>query len=177
MKETIKILTIVASLLTIVLIFMALEHPAEAEPMPEPVYINPEATKAEEDASLTALSSGHSLELTNEERDLVERIVAGEARGESLECQMACAQAIRDRSLEWDKPVTDICTAKWQFCQPYAGKISDRVKDAVRFTFDYGIDTLKYPVTHFYASELIPPPDWTYSKEFRGEIDSVRFYY
>ena len=87
------------------------------------------------------------------------------------------AQAIRDRSLEWDKPVTDICTAKWQFCQPYAGKISDRVKDAVRFTFDYGIDTLKYPVTHFYASELIPPPDWTYSKEFRGEIDSVRFYY
>lgn len=177
MKDAMKILGIIASLLTIILIFTALETPAEAEPMPEPIYINLEATKAEEDASLTALSSGHSLELTDEERDLVERIVAGEARGESLECQMACAQAIRDRCLEWDKPVTDICTAKWQFCKPYQGEISERTKDAVKFTFDYGIDTLKYPVTHFYAFELIDSPDWTYEKELRGEIDSVRFYY
>ena len=177
MKETIKILAMIASFMTIILIFMALETQAEAEPMPEPVYINLEATEAEEDASLTALSSGHSLKLTDEERDLVERIVAGEARGESLECQMACAQAIRDRALEWDKPVTDICTAKWQFCKPFQGKIIDRTKDAVKFTFDYGIDTLEYPVTHFYAFKLIPPPDWTYAKELRGEIDSVRFYY
>ena len=177
MKNTIKILTMIASLLAIILIFMALETQAEAEPMPEPIYINLEATEAEEDASLTALSSGHSLELTDEERDLVERIVAGEARGESLECQLACAQAIRDRCLEWDKPVTEICTAKWQFCEPFQGEISDRTKDAVKFTFDYGIDTLEYPVTHFYAFKLIPPPDWTYAKELRGEIDSVRFYY
>ena len=177
MKETIKILAMIACLLTIMLIFMALESPAEAELIPEPVYINLEATEAEEDASLTALSSGHSLKLTDEERDLVERIVAGEARGESLECQMACAQAIRDRTLEWDKPVTEICTAKWQFCEPYQGEITDRTKDAVKFTFDYGIDTLEYPVTHFYAFKLIPPPDWTYAKELRGEIGDVRFYY
>lgn len=177
MKDAMKILGIIASLLTIILIFTALETPAEAEPMPEPIYINLEATKAEEDASLTALSSGHSLELTDEERDLVERIVAGEARGESLECQMACAQAIRDRSLEWDKPVTEICTAKWQFCEPYQGEITDRTKDAVKFTFDYGIDTLECPVTHFYAFKLIPAPDWTYDKELRGEIGDVRFYY
>lgn len=177
MKETIKILAMIASLLTIMLIFMALETQAEAEPMPEPVYINLEATEDEEDASLAALSSGHCLELADEERDLVERIVAGEARGESLECQMACAQAIRDRCLEWDKPVTDICTAKWQFCEPHQGEITDRTKDAVKFTFEHGIDTLEYPVTHFYAFKLIPPPDWTYGKELRGEIGDVRFYY
>ena len=177
MKDTIKILAMIASLLTIILIFAALETPAEAEPMPDPVYINLEATEAEADTSLTALSSGHCLELTNEERDLVERIVAGEARGESLECQMACAQAIRDRCLEWDKPVTEICTAKWQFCKPHQGEITDRTKDAVKFTFDYGIDTLEYPVTHFYAFKLIPAPDWTYEKELRGEIGDVRFYY
>lgn len=177
MKETIKILAMIASLLTIILIFTALESPAEAEPMPEPVYINLEANEAEADTSLTALSSGHSLVLSDEKRDLVERIVAGEARGESLECQMACAQAIRDRCLEWDKPVIDICTAKWQFCQPHQGEISDRTKDAVRFTFDYGIDTLEYPVTHFYAFKLIPAPDWTYDKKLRGEIGDVRFYY
>ena len=177
MKDTIKILTMIASLLTIILIFTALEAPAEAELMPQPVYINLEATEAEADTSLTALSSGHSLVLSDEERDLVERIVAGEARGESLECQMACAQAIRDRSLEWDKPVTEICNAKWQFCQPHQGEITDRTKDAVKFTFDYGIDTLEYPVTHFYAFKLIPAPDWTYDKELRGEIGDVRFYY
>lgn len=177
MKDAMKILGIIASLLTIILIFMALETQAETEPSPEPIYINLEATEAEADTSLAALSSGHCLELTNEERDLVERIVAGEARGESLECQMACAQAIRDRSLEWDKPVTEICIAKWQFCEPFQGKITDRTKDAVKFTFDYGIDTLEYPVTHFYAFKLIPPPDWTYAKELRGEIGDVRFYY
>ena len=177
MKETIKILAMIAFLLMVMLILTALGHPAEAEPMPEPIYINIEATEAEADTSLKALSSGHSLDLTADERELVERIVAGEARGESMECQMACAQAIRDRCIEWDKPVTDICTAKWQFCEPHQGEITERTKDAVKFTFDYGIDTLEYPVTHFYAFKLIPAPDWTYEKELRGEIGAVRFYY
>lgn len=177
MKETIKILTMIALVLAIILIFMTLGDPAKAEPEAEPVCINTEATEAEAAASLKELSSGHVLKLADDERELVERIVAGEARGESLECQMACAQAIRDRSLEWNKPVADICTAEWQFCEPYQGKITDRTKDAVTFTFDYGIDTLEYPVTHFYAFELIDAPDWTYAKELRGEIGAVRFYY
>ena len=177
MKETIKILTMIALVLAIMLIFMTLGDPAKAEPEAEPVCINTEATEAEAAASLKELSSGHVLKLADDERELVERIVAGEARGESLECQMACAQAIRDRSLEWNKPVADICTAEWQFCEPYQGKITDRTKDAVTFTFDYGIDTLEYPVTQFYAFELIDAPDWTYAKELRGEIGAVRFYY
>ena len=177
MKETIKILTMIALVLAIMLIFMTLGDPAKAEPEAEPVCINTEATEAEAAASLKELSSGHVLKLADDERELVERIVAGEARGESLECQMACAQATRDRSLEWNKPVADICTAEWQFCEPYQGKITDRTKDAVTFTFDYGIDTLEYPVTHFYAFELIDAPDWTYAKELRGEIGAVRFYY
>ena len=177
MKETIKILTMIALVLAIMLIFMTLGDPAKAEPEAEPVCINTEATEAEAAASLKELSSGHVLKLADDERELVERIVAGEARGESLECQMACAQAIRDRSLEWNKPVADICTAEWQFCEPYQGKITDRTKDAVTFTFDYGIDTLEYPVTHFYAFELIDAPNWTYAKELRGEIGAVRFYY
>ena len=177
MKETIKILTMIALVLAIMLIFMTLGDPAKAEPEAEPVCINTEATEAEAAASLKELSYGHVLKLADDERELVERIVAGEARGESLECQMACAQAIRDRSLEWNKPVADICTAEWQFCEPYQGKITDRTKDAVTFTFDYGIDTLEYPVTHFYAFELIDAPDWTYAKELRGEIGAVRFYY
>ena len=177
MKETIKILTMIALVLAIMLIFMTLGDPAKAGPEAEPVCINTEATEAEAAASLKELSSGHVLKLADDERELVERIVAGEARGESLECQMACAQAIRDRSLEWNKPVADICTAEWQFCEPYQGKITDRTKDAVTFTFDYGIDTLEYPVTHFYAFELIDAPDWTYAKELRGEIGAVRFYY
>ena len=118
MKETIKILTMIALVLAIMLIFMTLGDPAKAEPEAEPVCINTEATEAEAAASLKELSSGHVLKLADDERELVERIVAGEARGESLECQMACAQAIRDRSLEWNKPVADICTAEWQFCEP-----------------------------------------------------------
>lgn len=177
MKETIKILAMVAIVLLIILIFMAAEVWGDSEPIAEPVAINLEASDEEAEASLKELSDGHVLNLSAEERDLVERVVAAEARGESLECMMACAQTIRDRCLEWDKPVTEICLSPNQFCKAYNGEISDRVKDAVEFTFIHGIDTVSYPVTHFYASHLIEPPHWTVDKTKLAEIDGVSFYY
>lgn len=114
--------------------------------------------------------------LSDEERDLVERVVAAEARGESIECQMAVAQTIKDRCLTRGQTVTEVCTAAYQFTEPYQGEVSDKVKDAVRFTFDDGDSVLDYPTTHFYAWQLIDPPYWTESKDFRGEIGNVRFY-
>ena len=114
--------------------------------------------------------------LSDEERDLVERIVAAESRGESIECQMAVAQTIKDRCLTREQTVTEVCTAPYQFAKPYQGEISDRVKDAVKFTFDNGDSVLDYPTTHFYAWKLIDPPYWTENKDYRGEIGGVRFY-
>ena len=114
--------------------------------------------------------------LSDEDRDLVERVVAAEGRGECIEGQMAIAQTIRDRAITRNQSITKVCTSHMQFAEPYMGDISDATKDAVSYVFDDGVDMLKFPVTHFYAWKLIEAPEWTSSLEFRGEIGNTRFY-
>ena len=113
--------------------------------------------------------------LTDDERELVERVVSAEARGESIECQMAVAQTILDRAVSREQSITKVCTAPYQFADPYQGEVSEKTQDAVFLVFDNGAKVFD-KVTHFYAHKLIDPPYWTESKEFKGEIGGVRFY-
>ena len=144
------------------------ENIAPAEPVEEVIEIVEEDVNYVEQTAIYALS--------DEERDLVERVVAAEARGESIECQMAVAQTIKDRCLTRGQTVTEVCTAPYQFATPYQGEVSEKVQDAVRFTFDDGDSVLDFPTTHFYAWKLIDPPYWTADKDFRGQINGTRFY-
>jgi len=112
--------------------------------------------------------------LTREERDLVERIVAAEARGEPIEGIMAVAQCIRDRSQLWGMTVTEVCLAPGQFAAPYQGEISPEVVQAVWAVFDEGMSVLEIPTTHFHADYV--SPYWTADKVSRGSIGSHRFY-
>ena len=112
--------------------------------------------------------------LTSEERDLVERIVASEARGEPIEGIMAVAQVIRDRSQLWGMTVTEVCLAPGQFAAPYQGEISPEVVQAVWAVFDLGMSVLEIPTTHFHADYV--SPYWTADKVSRGSIGSHRFY-
>ena len=112
--------------------------------------------------------------LTREERDLVERIVAAEARGEPIEGIMAVAQCIRDRSQLWGMTVTDVCLAPGQFADPYQGEISPEVVQAVWAVFVEGMSVLEIPTTHFHADYV--SPYWTADKVSRGSIGSHRFY-
>lgn len=115
--------------------------------------------------------------LTDMERDLVERVVAAEGRGESIEAQMAIAQTIRDRATTRKQTVEQVCLAENQFAAPYMADISEKTKDAVRFVFDNGESIFPdYYVTHFYAWKLIAPPAWTDSFIYLGEIGGTRFY-
>ena len=159
MKRTIKILAIVAAILLCLILFPSPVSEAE-------VYIEPTEVIIPTDAEPEEVEP--YFPLTTEERDLVERVVAAEARGESIECQMAVAQTILDRAVSREQSITEVCTAPYQFAAPYQGEISEKTQDAVRFVFD--------KVTHFNASHLIDPPYWTESKEFKGEIDGVSFY-
>lgn len=162
-------------LLTMFLILgtVAGETAAEETPKAEPTYIvyEPEELEAGE-----YIIQGPVYVLTDDERELIEKVVAAEARGESIECMMAVAQVIRDRCITREQSVIEVLTAPNQFGAPYEGKITDRIKDAVSFTFDEGHSTFEYPATHFYASHLIEAPDWTESMEYLGEIDGVSFY-
>lgn len=113
--------------------------------------------------------------LTDEERELVERVVAAEARNQSIEGQMAVAQVIMDRAATRKQTITAVCTAKYQFAAPYQGEISEKTKDAVSFVFDRGDRPFEL-VTHFYAWNLIDPPSWTEDKEFVERIGNHDFY-
>lgn len=112
--------------------------------------------------------------LTEEERTLIERIVASEARGESVEGMMAVAQVIRDRSTEWGMSITDVVMAPGQFASPYNGEISPEVVQAVWAVFDEGMSVLEVPTTHFHADYV--SPYWAADKVSRGSIGAHLFY-
>ncbi|MCI5533873.1 MAG: hypothetical protein MR440_03795 [Firmicutes bacterium] len=162
-------------LLAMFLILGAIAGDAAAEETQEaePAYIVYEAEELEPGEYII---QGPVYVISDEERELIEKVVAAEARGESIECMMGVAQTIRDRCITREQSVTEVLTAPNQFAKPYDGKITNRIKDAVSFTFDEGHSTFEYPVTHFYASHLIDPPDWTEGMEYLGEIDGVSFF-
>ena len=166
MKKSIQMLSIIAVIMLCFILFTSPTSDAEVYIEPTEVVIPTDAEPGEVEPYFT---------LSAEERELVERVVAAEARGESIECQMAVAQTILDRAVSREQSITKVCTAPYQFADPYMGEISEKTQDAVRFVFDDGAKVFD-KVTHFYASHLIDPPYWTESKEFKGEINGVSFY-
>ena len=166
MKKSIQMLSIVAAILPCFILFPSPVSEAE-------VYIEPTEVIIPTDAEPEEVEPYYTL--TAEERELVERVVAAEARGEKIETQMAVAQTILNRAETRGQTVTEVCTAAYQFAKPYQGEVSEKTQDAVRFVFDDGAKVFD-KVTHFYAHKLIDPPYWTESKEFKGEIGGVRFY-
>ena len=175
MRETIKILVLVAIVMTIMLFFMGLEGittaaktqdvPAETETA-EPEII---------DNTGVLLEEVIAFEITEEERQVIERVVMAEARGESLEGQMAVAQTIRDRCIARGQDPIEVCTAPNQYAMVNM-EATERVKDAVVFVFDYGHSVFDEPTFYFYQSEMINEPEFLAEKTFRGQIGPHRFY-
>lgn len=112
--------------------------------------------------------------LTGEAREIVERVVAAEARGEDLQGMMAVAQVIKDRSDLWDMHPVDVVFAEGQFAKPYEGEISDEIHLAVANVFDGGVRVFEEPTTHFYSGE---EPYWADEKVNRGSVGCHRFLY
>lgn len=106
--------------------------------------------------------------------ELIARVVAAEARGESLEGQMAVAQVIKDRSDLWGKTPEEIVLSPAQFADPYGGEVPETTWDAVERVFIGGEKVFSEPVTHFYAYELCSPY-WAETKVCRGRIGGHEF--
>ena len=115
-----------------------------------------------------------SHKLSAEDRDLIERVVAAEARGESYECMVGVAQTIRERAEHWGLTAREVVTAKSQYAKPYKGKISDEIKDAVSAVFDDGARQFPEYTTHFHADYV--DPYWNKYKIKRGVIDTTIFW-
>lgn len=76
---------------------------------------------------------GNSVEATTDEIDLLERVVAAEARGEEYDGQVAVAAVILNRYKKYEgtRTIEQIIKSPNQFASPYEGEISDSVKSAV----------------------------------------------
>lgn len=106
------------------------------------------------------------------ERELIERVVMSESRGEPFEGMIAVAQTIKDRSDLWGMTPVEVVTKPSQYAMPYQGDISQSVKDAVAAVFDQGHRAFEEPTTHFATYE----PWWASEKVNRGEIGGHTFW-
>ena len=97
------------------------------------------------------------IEITDEERDLIERVVSAEIRGGDFIEQLSVAQVIYCRVKLWDSDIKSVLLAPKQFANPYDGEVSDLTKYCVSLVFDRGIMPYAEPVTYFYAHDIVHP--------------------
>lgn len=93
--------------------------------------------------------------LSDAEREMIERVVAAEARGESFEGQAAVAEVIYNRCINRGQSVEQVIWADKQFAYPYGGEISQDTKEAVAAVFDYEILSLD-GAEYFHADYVTP---------------------
>lgn len=93
--------------------------------------------------------------LTAAEREMIERVVAAEARGESFEGQAAVAEVIYNRCVNRGQSVEQVIWADKQFAYPYGGEISRDTREAVAAVFDYELLNLD-GAEYFHADYVTP---------------------
>lgn len=111
--------------------------------------------------------------LTAAEREMVERVVAAEARGESFEGQAAVAEVIYNRCINRGQSVEQVIWADKQFAYPYGGEISQDTKEAVAAVFDYEMLNLD-GAEYFHADYVLP--SWAEDMEKVCQIGNHIFY-
>ena len=109
--------------------------------------------------------------LTQEEFDLICKVVAAESRGEPYETMRYVASTIYNRSKEWGMTPTEIVTARGQYADPFSGHISEEVKWAVTDVFNGN----PIPgVTHFHDTSVLPY--WADDYTLKASRGTMRFY-
>lgn len=111
--------------------------------------------------------------LTAAEREMIERVVAAEARGESFEGQAAVAEVIYNRCMNRGQSVEQVIWADKQFAHPYGGEISQDTKEAVAAVFDYEILSLD-GAEYFHADYVLP--SWAADMQEVCQIGGHIFY-
>ena len=119
--------------------------------------------------------NGTSVALTAEDRDLLERLVMGEAGAEGYEGAALVAQCIRDTMVY--KGYESVAAVR-KGCK-YSGSISKEpnqdVKDAVAFIFDEGGYAVRHKVFYFYAYKWCKS-SWHETQPFVIQYGGHRFF-
>lgn len=118
---------------------------------------------------------GTSIALTAEDRDLLERLVMGEAGNEGYEGAALVAQAIRDTMVY--KGYNSVAAVR-EGCK-YSGRIdrepNNNVKRAVAFIFDEGGYAVRHKIFYFYAFKYTKS-SWHETQPFVIQHGGHRFF-
>lgn len=125
------------------------EIAAWQEKEPERIVVIIEAEKPTEVKKESAAPAAF-YPLTDTQRELIERVVAAEARGESRKGMAAVAQTIMQRCMDKGLPPESVMIPG-QYADPYMGEISEEVQEAVAQIFDRGELAIDAPVMAFYS--------------------------
>ncbi len=113
-------------------------------------------------------------ELTDAERDEVERVVMAEAGGESQLGQMAVAQCILNACERSGlRPAEAVEEYQYATTRPDP---SESVKEAVRAVFDNGEIAVNDTILWFYAPALVAETPWHESQRVVCEIGNHKFF-
>lgn len=114
--------------------------------------------------------------LSDEDRDLVERVVTAESVGQPFEGQMAVAQCILNTAIARDETPGEVVTAPLQYASPAdPGRVTESVREAVAFVFDHGRVVTEEPIRYFYAPALCESA-WHESLEHVVTIADHKFF-
>lgn len=119
--------------------------------------------------------------ITEDDRYVIECIVAGEAKGESTEGKMAVAQCLLNAMAK-----DQISASEVRIKYKYSGWDSNlrnsnpelwiEIEDSVRRVFDNGEFVSENPILFFYAPKYVAGK-WHETLEFDSEIGGHRFFY
>ncbi len=119
---------------------------------------------------------GMAYNLTDYERDLVERVVMSEIRGGPYNDKLAVAQCIYDRVVNYGWSVEDVLFQRNAFADPYGGSTYQSVKDAVSEVFDEGKRVTKEPIYYFIATYAVKPGCFHETQKCILVTDEHRYY-
>lgn len=90
-----------------------------------------------------------------DERELLERIVMGEAGGEGFLGQALVAQCIRDALVYKDMDSVQEVITKMKYSGSLDKKPTEEVKRAVSYIFDEGKNAVQHRILYFYAPKIV----------------------
>lgn len=117
--------------------------------------------------------------ITENERELVTRIVIAESRGEPLEGQIAVAQVILDRWIKQGGSLNEVILAPKQFATPYPGDYTEYSSCwlATHLVFDLGYRVFEEPTLFFFNPITSEPSQIELLRNYtlRGSIGNHEF--
>lgn len=115
------------------------------------------------------------ISLTSDQRDILERLVMGEAGTLGYTGCALVAQAVRDSMALSGTTSVESIISEYQYTAPLDRQPNSSAKNAVSYIFDNDGYAVQHRILYFYASNVVSNP-WHESQNFIVSYGNVRFF-